>query len=118
MTVGLLRLPPLPLYTLFSHFIIHKFQLYKVTFRNVRFSFPFLSFLFSMYNTIKIRNETFHLLIVSTILFVHSFRAIYFNYYSFRTENGNLDFSLIKFTKDPVSKNFDHGDEEFFFSLS
>lgn len=115
MTVGLLRLPPLPLYTLFSHFIIHKFQLYKVTFRNVRFSFPFLSFLFSMYNTINIRNETFHLLIVSTILFVHSFRAIYFNYYSFRTENGNLDFSLIKFTKDPVSKNFDHGDEEFFF---
>lgn len=46
------------------------------------------------------------------ILFIENFFLII----SFRTENGcNLGFSLIKFTKDRVSKNFDHGDEEFFF---
>lgn len=104
-------LPPLPLYTLFSHFIIHKFQLYKVAFRNLRFSFAFFSFLFNLrYDLYSKQISSF--LVVLMILFIENFFLII----SFRTENGcNLGFSLIKFTKDRVSKNFDHGDEEFFF---
>lgn len=104
-------LPPLPLYTLFSHFIIHKFQLYKVAFRNLRFSFAFFSFLFNL------RYDLYSKQISSFFSRINDF--IYREFIliiSFRTENGcNLGFSLIKFTKDRVSKNFDHGDEEFFF---